>query len=106
MAVKFHLEEVSKDANMNVTVAGYYVDGGTQITPTRTFNFDPTEVSVAGMQDAVSAAQPIPDPAVAEKSAAADAAIAKIDSFVGTDVTLDAPVTDSLEVPAEPEPQP
>ena len=91
MATKFRLIETGMDADYRVTVNGYYVDGTTRVSEDKTFSFDPTEVTLAGMQDAVSAAQPDPTALaeVAEKKAAAETALAKLDSFVGTDVALD-----------------
>lgn len=91
MAIKFRFVESGMDALYNVTVNGYYVDGGVRVSENKTFSFNPHEVSLAGMQDAVSLAQPIPDPEVVAKIAAANTAIAKLASYVGTDVTLDAP---------------
>ena len=93
MATKFKLVEVSTDANYNVTVSGHYVDGTKRISEDKVFNFDPIEVSPAGMKTVVSNAQPIPDPELEKKKTAAQTAIAKISSLVGTDITLDAPVT-------------
>ena len=92
MAIKFKLVETGIDAKQLVTVNGYYVDGTTRVSEDKVFSFDPTEVSLAGMQDAVSAAQPIPDADQLAKQAAAETALAKLASFVGTSVTLDAPV--------------
>ena len=92
MAIKFKLVETGLDAENNVTVNGYYVDGTTRVSEDKTFSFDPTEVSLAGMQDAVSKAQPDPT-AIQEandKKTAAETALHKLDSFVGTDVALDA----------------
>lgn len=92
MAVKFKLVSKGMDALYNVTVNGYYVDGTTRVSDDMAFSFDPAEVSLAGMQDVVSKAQPVVDPAVTAKIAAANAALAKLASYVGTDITLDAPV--------------
>ncbi len=92
MAIKFKVLEADLDGVYNVVVKGVYMDGTTQVGETKVFSFDPSEVSVAGMQDAVSAAQPIPDAEEAAKKAAGETALAKISSKVGTQVTLDAPV--------------
>jgi hypothetical protein len=94
MAIKFRLVEVGVDAGYNVTVNGYYVDGANRVSEDKVFNFDPTAVSPAGMKEIVSKAQPIPDPELEARKAAAQTAIAKISSLVGTDVTLNAPVTE------------
>jgi hypothetical protein len=91
MAIKFKLVETGLDALNNITVNGYYVDGDVRVSEDKVFSFDPTEVSLAGMQDAVSKAQPDPT-AIQEandKKTAAETALAKLDSFVGTDVALD-----------------
>jgi hypothetical protein len=93
MAIKFKLVETGIDAVQNVTVNGYYVDGTTRVSKDKAFSFDPTEVSLTGMQDAVSAAQPIPDEEAIAKQTAAETALALLDAYIGTDVTLDAPVT-------------
>lgn len=92
MAIKFKLVETGQDALHNVTVNGYYVDGNTRVSEDKVFSFDPTKVSLTGMQDAVSAAQPIPDQEELDKIEVANVALAKLDAYVGTDVTLDAPV--------------
>ena len=92
MAIKFKFVKSGLDADYNVTVNGYYVDGADRVSEDKVFSFDPTEVTLAGMQDAVSAAQPDPTALqeVADKKAAAETALAKLDSYVGTDVALDA----------------
>ena len=92
MAIEFKLEEVGVDANYNVTANGYYVDGTTRVSKNKVFSFDPVKVSPAEMKTVVSNAQPIPDPELKARKAAAQTAIAKISSLVGTNVKLNAPV--------------
>lgn len=92
MAIKFRVDEADLDGVYNVVVKGVYMDGTTEVGGTKVFSFDPSEVSVAGMQDAVSAAQPVPDAEEEAKKQAGETALAIIASKVGTQVTLDAPV--------------
>ena len=94
MATKFKLVETGVDAAYNITVNGYYLDSVTKarLSEDKVFNFDPAVVSIAGMQDAVSAAQPLPDPELEARILAANTALAKLATYVGTEVTLDAPV--------------
>jgi len=93
MAIKFKLTEADLDSEYNVVVKGIYMDGTEEVSGIKVFTFDPSEVSVAGMQDIVSARQPIVDEEMLAKKADAELALAKIPA-VGTLVTLDPVVTE------------
>ena len=88
MAIKFKVVKTGVDAKYDVTVKGYYEDGGVRVSEDKVFVFDPVSVSLDGMQDAVSKAQPVVDPEVAVKKAAADTSLAKLAAYIGTSVAL------------------
>lgn len=100
--MKFTIQSTSVDAAYNVTINGVYKDDeGNQVGDERAFQFDldatPHENQTEFLQACkarIEAAQPVLSAEEAEKLALAEQAKALLDTYVGKDVTLAAPVTE------------
>ena len=93
--MKFTIDETSVDAAYQVAVNGHYEDGTEGVFQ---FNLDETPHStktefLAAVKERVEAAQPVLSAEEQEKKDLAETAKALLDTYIGTEITLDAPVS-------------